>query len=226
MSKSRGNVIVPDDIIEKYGADTFRLYLMFMGAFDEGGDWQDEGIQGPHGFLHRLWETVVPAGNLDEGDPDPEVEEKLHRTIRRVSRQMPDLQYNTSIAAMMEYLNEVRAGGRTARRAEVEPLVVMCAPFAPHLAEELWSRLGHEESIFEGTRWPEHDPEKARRQTVEIAVQVNGKLRGTVAAAPGTEEEQAVALARNEENVSRHLQEGSVRRVIYVQDRLVNFVVG
>jgi len=226
MSKSRGNVIVPDDIIEKYGADTFRLYLMFMGAFEEGGDWQDEGIQGPHGFLHRLWETAVPADELSDGPPDSKVEEKLHRTIRQVSEQLPELQYNTAVAAMMEYLNVVRAGGRSATRSEVEPLVVMVAPFAPHLAEELWARLGHDESIFDGATWPEYEPEKARRDTLELAVQVNGKLRGTVAGTPGMNEDEAVALARADENVSRHLENGDVRKVIFVPDRLVNFVVG
>ncbi|RMH17904.1 MAG: leucine--tRNA ligase, partial [Gemmatimonadetes bacterium] len=107
MSKSRGNVIVPDEIIERYGADTFRTYLMFLGPFEEGGDYRDEGIQGPHGFLHRLFDTVASAEDID---PDPKVERKVHQTIKRVSRQIPELQYNTAIAALMECLNEVRAG--------------------------------------------------------------------------------------------------------------------
>ncbi len=126
----------------------------------------------------------------------------------------------------MEYLNAVRAGGRAATRSEVEPLVVMVAPFAPHVAEELWERLGHADSIFEGASWPEYDPVKARRDTLELAVQVNGKLRGTVAGTPGMSEDEAVALARADDNVSRHLESGDVRKVIYVPDRLVNFVVG
>ncbi|NNF26003.1 MAG: leucine--tRNA ligase, partial [Gemmatimonadetes bacterium] len=121
MSKSKGNVIVPDPIIEEYGADTFRLYLMFLGPFSEGGDYQDQGISGPHGFLHRLWESVVPKrGDLPDGPPDPDVERKLHQTIQQVSEQVPALQYNTAIAAMMEYLNVARAGGRQPSRAEVE----------------------------------------------------------------------------------------------------------
>ena len=142
MSKTKGNVIIPDEIIEQYGADTFRTYLMFLGPYEEGGDYQDEGIQGPHGFLHRLYETVTtaiksetaPESNGDSGSPaaaDPDVERKLHQTIRQVTRQIPELSYNTCIAAMMEYLNTVRAGGRTATRREVEPLVGMIAPFAP-----------------------------------------------------------------------------------------------
>ncbi len=228
MSKSKGNVIVPDPIIEEFGADTFRLYLMFLGPFSEGGDYRDEGIQGPYGFLHRLFDTVVSVIGSDEGKqpPDPRVEQKLHKTIKQLSEQVPNLQYNTAIAAMMEYLNAVRTGGRHAVRAEVEPLVVLVAPFAPHLAEELWSRLGHTESVFEGANWPAFDPEKAAEETVKIAVQVNGKLRGTVEAPAGTSQEEAEALALAQENVTRHLDGLTVRRVIFIPNRLLNFVVG
>ena len=222
MSKSKGNVVIPDPIVEEYGADTFRLYLMFLGPFEEGGDYRDEGITGPHGFLHRLWATVVEA---TEDAPDPEVERKLHQTIKQVGAQLPELQYNTVIAALMEYLNTVRAGGRTATRAEVEPLVVMMAPFAPHLAEELWAHLGHEESIFDSAPWPTQDEDKAREETIQIAVQVNGKLRGSIEGRSGMAADEAEALARSEENVSRHLEDVEVRRVVWVPDRLVNFVV-
>lgn len=226
MSKSRGNVIVPDPIIEAYGADTFRLYLMFLGPFEEGGDYRDEGIHGPFGFLRRLWDTVVPVEDLRDADPDPEVEGKLHRTIRQVTEQLADLQYNTAIAALMEYLNVVRAGGRTPSRAEVEPLVPMVAPFCPHIAEELWERLGHEGSIFDGRNWPEWDPDKARERTVSVAIQVNGKLRGTLTLEAGSDQEAVELLARSQENVSRHLDAGTVRKVVFVKDRLLNFVVG
>ena len=226
MSKSKGNVIVPDPIIERYGADTFRLYLMFLGPFMAGGDYQDRGISGPHGFLHRLWESVVPRdGELREGAPDAALERKLHRTIKQTTRQIAELRYNTAIAAMMEYLNAARAGGRTPCRAEVEPLVPLIAPFAPHMAEELWQRLGHRESIFAGANWPAFDPEKAVEQQVRIAVQVNGKVRGTVAAPAGADREGVAALARAEENVARHLEGMDVRRIIHVKDRLLNFVV-
>jgi leucyl-tRNA synthetase len=240
MSKSKGNVIIPDSIIEKYGADTFRTYLMFLGPYEEGGDYQDEGIQGPHGFLHRLYETVTTAvkgeggsGNGDSGDGDsgggtaanPDVERKLHQTIRQISRQMPELGYNTSIAAMMEYLNVVRAGGRTAARAEIEPLVVMIAPFAPHMAEDLWERLGHDDGIFEGANWPTHDEAKTRETSVKLAVQVNGKLRATVEGPAGMDQNAAEAAARSDENVARYLDGGTLQRVIYVPNRLLNFVV-
>ena len=229
MSKSRGNVIIPDQIIEQYGADTFRTYLMFLGPYEEGGDYQDEGIQGPHGFLHRLYETVTTAVEGDAASDgaaaDPDIERKLHQTIRQVTRQLPDLGYNTSIAAMMEYLNVVRAGGRTATRSEVEPLVVMIAPFAPHLAEDLWERLGHEGGIFEGANWPKFDEAKTRETSVKLAVQVNGKLRATVEGPAGMDQDAAEAAARADENVARHLDGATVTRVIYVPNRLLNFVV-
>ena len=226
MSKSKGNVIVPDPIIERYGADTFRLYLMFIGPFEEGGDYRDEGIQGPWGFLKRVWDAVLPVEELEDGPPDPEVEAKLHRTIKQVTEQLADLQYNTSIAAMMEYLNVVRTGGRAIARSEVEPLVPMIAPFCPHVAEELWERLGHEGSIFDGANWPSWDPEKTVAATVELAVQVNGKLRGTVTVEVGCDRDAAETSARGEENVSRYLDGATVRKVVFVQDRLLNFVVG
>jgi len=222
MSKSKGNVIVPDPIIEQFGADTFRLYLMFLGPFEEGGDYRDEGIEGPRGFLSRVWDSVNSA---EERDPDPDVERKLHQTIEQVTGQLAELGYNTSIAAMMEYLNVARAGGRTPARAEVEPLVVMLAPFAPHIAEELWEILGHNGSIFDAAPWPEFDAEKAKEDAVDLAVQVNGKLRGTVRLPADADQLTAEEAARAEENVARYLDEGEIRRVIYVPNRLLNYVV-
>ena len=226
MSKSKGNVIVPDPVIERYGADTFRLYLMFLGPFIEGGDYQDQGISGPHGFLHRLWESVIPEiGELSEGDPDPLVERRLHQTIERVTEQVASLRYNTAIAAMMEYLNVARTGGRRPSRAEVEPLVCLVAPFAPHIAEELWHSLGHEGSIFDGGNWPEFDPAKCVEQQARVAVQVNGRVRGTVAVPVGAGRDEVVAQARAEPNVARHLEGTEVRRIVHIPDRLLNFVV-
>ncbi len=224
MSKSRGNVIVPDPIIEEFGADTFRLYLMFLGPFSEGGDYRDEGIQGPFGFLHRLHDTVTSAAHED-GEADPDVERKLHQTIKQVTEQIPNLHYNTAIAALMEYLNTVRSGGRRAVRAEVESLVVLLAPFAPHLAEELWERLGHDASLFQGSNWPVYDPDKAHEDIVRIAVQVNGKLRGTVEVPAGTSQEDAETAAREQENIARHLEGATIRRVVFIPDKLLNFVV-
>lgn len=226
MSKSRGNVVVPDQYLEEWGADTFRTYLMFLGPYQEGGDFRDLGLQGPYGFLNRLYDTVVPASALGDAPPQGAVEHKLHATIRKVTEDIGALRYNTAIAAMMEYLNVVREGGRTANRAEVEPLVPLVAPFAPHLAEELWQELGHATSLFEQPSWPSFDPVKATSDSIELVVQVNGKVRARLAVPRGIAETDALDLAKNDENVARHLTERTVRKVIYVQDRLLNIVVG
>ena len=226
MSKSRGNVVVPDRYIERWGADAFRLYLMFLGPYQEGGDFRDEGLSGPYGFLHRLWETIVPAAALGEGAVTGAIERKLHATIGKVTEDIAALRYNTAIAAIMEYLNVVRESGRRAQRAEVEPLVPLVGPFAPHVAEELWERLGHAGSLFEGKHWPEHDAARAAADTVELVVQVNGKMRGRLVLPRGFTADQARASALADHNVRRHLDGGHVQRIVFVPDRLINLVVG
>ncbi|HEY0304469.1 MAG TPA: leucine--tRNA ligase, partial [Longimicrobiales bacterium] len=176
MSKSRGNVVVPDTYIQQWGADTFRTYLMFLGPYQEGGDFRDQGLQGPYGFLSRLWDTIMPVEELGSAPAAGEIEQKLHATIKKVTDDIAGLQYNTAIAALMEYLNAVRQGGRQANRAEVEALVPLVAPFAPHLAEEMWQQLGGTQSIFTGANWPNYDPAKTVADTVEFIVQVTGKV--------------------------------------------------
>ncbi len=222
MSKSRGNVIVPDEIIDRFGADTLRLYLLFLGPYDQVVDYQSRGIQGPHGFLNRLWQSVLAAV---DGAPDAAVDRAAHRAIKQLSEQVPALQFNTAIAAMMEYLNLVRAGGRTAKRSELTPLVIMLAPFAPHVAEELYARLGHQGGLFETARWPAYDAAKTTAASVEIAVQINGKLRGNVIVAADADEPAMVAAAKANDNVARHLEGARLRKTIVIPGRLVNLVV-
>ena len=226
MSKSRGNVVVPDRYIEQWGADAFRTYLMFLGPYQEGGDFRDLGLQGPYNFLKRLWDTVVPVDELGDAPIEGALEQKLHATIKKVTKDIANLQYNTAIAAMMEYLNAVREGGRKANRSEVEPLVVMIAPFAPHLAEELWERLGHERSIFEDANWPSYDPAKAEVDVVEFVVQVNGRVRARIPMSRGITEDAARAAALADENVQRFVAGAQIRKVVFVPDRLINLVVG
>ncbi len=164
-----------------------------------------------------------------EGD----LERKLHATIRKVTEDIAALSYNTAIAAMMEYLNAVREGGRQANRAEVEPLVVLAAPFGPHIAEELWRHLGHDEPLFprqtadgNPVRWPDYDPDKATADTIEFVVQVNGKLRARMELPRGISEDDAREAALAEDNVARQLDGGEIRKVIFVPDRLLNLVIG
>jgi leucyl-tRNA synthetase len=220
MSKSKGNVVVPDEYIERWGADTFRTYLMFLGPFEEGGDFRDAGISGVRRFLDRVWASV--HGARTTGEPDPEVMRKLHQTIRKVGDDIPRLQYNTAIAAMMEYVNVLRRGERVAHRAEVEPLVQLLAPFAPHAAEELWETLGHSRSVFD-SGWPEFDPALAAGETMTIAVQVNGKTRGSVVV-PGEAGESAVMDAARADAAIAKFLPATPKKVIYVPGRLINVV--
>ena len=226
MSKSKGNAIIPDRIIKQYGADTLRLYLLFLGPYEQGGDYRGTGIQGPYGFLNRLWQSVAEAVAAGNGNtpPAPEVEAVLHRTIKQVTEQVPELQFNTAIAAMMECMNVLRAGGRKPRPGELEPLVLMVAPFAPHIAEELYERLGHEGGLFATARWPSYEPAKTIRTQVRIAVQVNGKLRAQVQVPADTGQDGVVQVAQQEDNVVRHLSGKQLRKVVYVPGKLVNLV--
>jgi leucyl-tRNA synthetase len=225
MSKSRGNVVIPDEYVEQYGADTFRTYLMFLGPYEEGGDFREQGIVGISRFFDRVWDAVV-NGQLADGPPETDdLSQKLHATVKKVTEDIADLQYNTAIAAMMEYLNAVRAGGRSPRRSEIEPLVVLIAPFAPHLAEELWERLGHTDSIFAGANWPDYDPALALADEIDIAVQVNGRLRATIRARRGASEQEVKEKALAEEAVRRHLDGKEIKKTIFVPDRLINLVV-
>jgi leucyl-tRNA synthetase len=223
MSKSRGNVVVPDDYIADWGADTFRTFLMFLGPYQEGGDFRDAGISGPFNFLNRLWDAALTA---EERALDAPVERKLHATIKKVTEDLEALSYNTAIAAMMEYLNVVRSGGRVPERAAVEPLVRLVAPFAPHMAEELWERMGHAGSIFDEAEWPGFDPALTVAESVEFVVQVNGKVRARMPMPRGITEADARAAALADENVLKFIEDKSVRKVIFVPDRLVNLVVG
>ncbi len=227
ISKSRGNVILPDQYIERYGADVFRTYLMFLGPFQEGGDFRDEGLAGPQRFLAKVWDSVTAAAEEGRsGFESDEIERAVHAGIKQVGDDLESLDYNTAIAALMNYLNVVRAEGRTPSVDEVKPLVVLLAPVAPHIAEELWERLGGTPSLFDHAVWPEYDESKLEVDELDVAVQVNGKLRATIRVARGASRDAVKEVALREENVLRHLDGGEIRQVIHVPDRLINLVVG
>jgi leucyl-tRNA synthetase len=221
MSKSKGNVVNPDEYIEAWGADAFRTYLMFLGPFEEGGDFRDAGISGVRRFLDRLWASVRDC--TTEGAADPEVRRKLHATIKKVGEDIPALSYNTAIAAMMEYMNVLRKGERRCHRDEVLPVVQLVAPFAPHIAEELWAMLGHTASVFDAG-WPVYDPALLTSATVALVVQVGGKTRGTIQVAPDVTQEAALAAAMAEPGIAKFVT-GTPKKVILVPGRLLNVVV-
>ena len=221
MSKSKGNVINPDEYIDQWGADSFRTYLMFLGPYEEGGDFRDAGISGVRRFLDRLYASARDM--TTDGTADTAVLRKLHQTIRKVGDDMPRLSYNTAIAAMMEYVNVLRKGERTPHRDEVMPLVQLVASFAPHLAEELWERGGNTGSVLDAG-WPAFDAALAAEESITLAVQVNGKTRGTVQLAPQATQQDALAAAMAEPSIAKFVT-GEPRKIIFVPGRLLNVVV-
>jgi leucyl-tRNA synthetase len=232
MGKTQKNAVAPDDIYRDYGADTLRLYEMFMGPIDASRPWNTADIIGVHRFLQRLWRNVVDEATGDArvtAEPsDDETRRLLHRTIAAVAAGMDGLSFNTAIARLFElnnHLTQVVARTGAAPEDVVEPLVLMTAPLAPHVAEELWERLGHEATLtYED--FPTADPAWLAVETVEIAVQINGKVRARLTVPSGLDEAATEAAARADERVAALLVGMTVRKVIVVTGRLVNFVVG
>jgi leucyl-tRNA synthetase len=221
MSKSKGNVVNPDELIDRWGADSLRTYLMFLGKYEEGGDYRDSGITGVRRFLDRIWSSVHEC--VRTGETDPAVMRKLHATIRKVGEDIPALGYNTAIAAMMEYVNVLRASERTIHHDEVAPLIQLVAPFAPHIAEACWEQLGYTDSVFD-SGWPAYDPALLVADTITIAVQISGKTRGTVQVAAEATQDEVYAAALREPNIAKFVV-GEPKKVIYIPKRLLNIVV-
>jgi leucyl-tRNA synthetase len=229
MSKSRGNVVNPDDIVARYGADAFRLYEMFMGPLEQVKPWNTRGVEGTFRFLNRAWRLIMSADDQtlrDEVvDAEPSTEESrwMHRTIAKVTEDIEAMRFNTAISALMEFTNAATKWERMPRSV-AEQFALLLAPLAPHLAEEFWARLGHDESIAHAP-WPEHDPTYLVADTIVIAVQINGKVRAKIEVAADADEASVLGTAKQDANVSRHLEGAEVRRAIYVPGRIVNFVL-
>jgi leucyl-tRNA synthetase len=228
MAKSVGNVVNPDEMIDRFGADALRLYEMFMGPLEAMKPWSTRGVEGVARFLDRVWRLVVAEdGSLSHAivDETPEIDHLrlLHRTIRKVTEDIEGLRFNTAIAQLMVFTNEMTPLGRRSR-ALIEPFVLILAPFAPHQAEELWSRLGHPESLAHAD-WPVWDPGLVVDEMVTVAVQVNGKLRATLELPRGSDESAARAAALADDRVRRYVNGGEIRKLVYVPDKLVSLVV-
>jgi leucyl-tRNA synthetase len=234
MSKSRGNVIAPDDLVERYGADTVRGYLMFGWRWDQGGPWDSQGIEGVVRFLNRAWETVMGPGMETEPQPDPTairaLRRKVHQAIRRGTEDMESFSFNTYIANLMELNNamlkakETQVYGTEAWEEAVEALLLMLAPACPHVAEEMWARTGRPYSIHQQP-WPVWDAEVAAEETIMLPVQVNGKVRDRIQVPADIDDETARTLALETDGAQRHLAGKKLVKVIVVPGRLVNIVV-
>ena len=234
MSKSRGNVVSPDDLVAGYGADTVRGYLMFGWRWDQGGPWDSHGIEGVTRWLHRVWSLVLEPGTRAEAAPgDRELADLrrwTHQTIRRVTDDVEALAFNTIIAALMEFTNALLKAkgtpvyGTDAWEEAVSTLLLLLAPCCPHVAEELWERTGRPYSIHQQS-WPQWDPDLAAEEIITLVVQVNGKVRARLEVPVDITEEAAREAALAEENVQRHIRGREVRHIVYVPGRLLNIVV-
>ena len=224
MSKSKKNVEDPLDIIKQYGADSLRTYEMFMGPLDQVKAWQTSGCEGVFRFLSRVWRLFVDQDTNELrafGDAPEKARKALHQAIKDTTEGINSLKFNTPVSRMMEFVNA--CGGKLPSKEEAEKFVLILSPYAPHLAEELWQRLGHAESLSFAP-WPTHDESALIDDTLEIAIQVMGKMRGTIQIPNGADKDTVLEQARNNPNVARHLEGKTIIKEIYVPGRLVNFV--
>lgn len=220
MSKSRGNVVDPNDVVDEFGADVLRVYILFMGDYGSAAPWSESSVRGCKRFLERV--ADLPE-MIHEGTETPKLNSKLHKTIRKVSSDIEEMKFNTAIAAMMGFLNDVdEAGGLT--KDELSLFIRILCPFAPHLAEEIWEKLGNT-SLCAMAPWPSHDEAKTVDETIEIAVQVNGKMRAVIEIPTGCDKDTALAAAHADQRLAPMLADVQIIKEIYVPNKIINFVV-
>ncbi len=232
MSKSRGNVVDPDDIVGLYGADVVRGYLMFIGPWDQGGPWDPQRIEGINRFLHRVWSVVIEPPGSDNGRQGDvkALEQRLHATIQKVTEDLNHFRFNTAISALMELNNHLMKVRNTDLshgplwNDAITKMCLMMAPFFPHISEELWHRTGHEGSVHVQA-WPTYDPVKVEAEEIELVVQVNGRVRATLSVTRGLQEGDVKSHALSHPNVQAHVADAPIKRVIVIPDKLVNLVV-
>jgi leucyl-tRNA synthetase len=230
MSKSRGNTVSPDDVVPEYGADAVRLYEMFLGPLDATKPWQTAGLAGTYRFLKRFWRLFVDDEGVvavSDAPPSDEVRAAFHRTLAKVTDDVEQMAFNTAIAAMMEFVNELTREGAAMPRELAREALIMLEPFAPHMTEELNERVfGAGATELAWATWPTADRRFLVQDDVEIGVQVNGKVRATIRVRKDADAAALEAAARAEPNVARLLAEAPVRKVVAVPGRIVNFVTG
>jgi len=222
MSKSRGNVVNPDDIVQQYGADTMRLYEMFIGDFEKAAPWNDKGIKGCRRFVERYYNLQEKL--IDGDEIRPELECSIHKTIKKVSEDIENIKFNTAIASLMALMNDINAVG-SINKKEYAIFSILLNPFAPHVTEEIWSTCNLGDGMVVDQPWPEYDESKCKANEIEIAVQVNGKIKTKLMIPAEAEQAEVIALAKAEENVKKSVEGMNIIKEIYVKGRLVNIVV-
>ncbi len=232
MSKSKGNVVNPDEYFKKYGADTVRMYLMFIGPFSEGGDWSDKGIVGIYRFLNRLWifiqESKIrnPKSEIRSNvkTQSSKLEALQQKTIKKVTEDIENLRYNTAISALMEYLNEMSNVKCQMPKTYVETLLILLAPFAPHITEELWHQVGNKGSVHNQS-WPAYNPAFIQEEKIHFVVQVNGRVRDVIEVSRDISEKEAQRRALKSARVHKWLEGKNIKQAIFVPGRLINLVI-
>ena len=221
MSKSKGNVIDPNEVVDVYGADVLRTYVLFMGDYEQAAPWSESSVKGCKRFIDRIWKL---QDILTDGDEySKELSSAMHKTVKKVGEDIEEMKYNTAIAALMTLLNQIYDNGKI-NRAELKTLLLLVNPFAPHITEEMWSTLGYGEMIAKDGTWPEYDEAKCVDDTVEIAVQINGKIRAKIEVATDASNDEAIAAAKADEKIAEELNGKNIIKEIYVKGRLVNIV--
>ncbi len=244
MSKSRGNVVNPDEVVKQYGADVLRTYEMFMGPFDQPVAWDTKGIEGVNRFLNKVWNVfsqqiaMIKWYESEGGEPirakEDQLVRELHRTVKKVTEDIDNMRFNTAVAQMMSFLNSVTSAAESVGpqdnvwyyldRDDTRDFIKILAPFAPHMAEELWQQLGHSESIFE-SEWPGYNPDFIALEEIELVIQINGKVRDRIKTPADISEEDAKELALKSENVQKHLAGKEPKKIIFIAGKLVNIVI-
>ena len=221
MSKSRGNVVDPDEEVKKVGADAVRMFMGFMGPFDQGGPWNPKGVVGIRRFLDRVW--FLASGDLSDSKPTTLEEKIMNKTIKKVGEDIEELKFNTAISALMVFVNEVSALDNISQKT-VEYLLIMLAPFAPHITEELWQKLGHKEGIHLES-WPKYDPKMIEDDEVIVVVQVNGRVRTNIKMNKNSTQEQVLGVALKDKNVKKFVSGQEPKKIVYIQNKILNIVI-
>ncbi|MCK5161300.1 MAG: leucine--tRNA ligase, partial [Candidatus Aureabacteria bacterium] len=227
MSKSKGNVVSPDGLVERYGADAVRLYELFIGPPELDSEWSDRGIEGVYKFLRRLWDWTISSNEKISSSESQDFTRQLHILIKNVSERLEGFRFNTAISAFMEFINfafSENMRNMSLKLESVGKVIILISPFAPHLAEELWEKTGHKDSVFKAS-WPVYDEKLTEVENIEVPVQVNGKLRATLEVIKSITEEDIIKLALEKENIKKFTDEKTIFKKIYIPGKIVNIVV-
>jgi len=222
MSKSRGNVINPDDIVKEYGADTLRVYEMFMGPFDQAIAWNSKSVNGVFRFLNKVWSLTLECENNKKSSK--EAIKLVHRLNKKVSEDLENMKFNTAVSSFMEFVNFCQQKKEEVGGDVIERMLILLAPFAPHITEELWKELGNKKSIHL-ENWPKYDEKLIQEEKIVLLIQINGKMRDQTEVSPDISEEEAKILALSREKIKKWIEGKEIKKIIFVPKRLINIVI-